>query len=953
MKNHSFLESLAAKCHDEYGRNADQLTVVFPNRRAGLFFRKYLGKLTDKPIWSPRVISLEEFILSKSELTPADHLQLLFILYATYKEVQKEAEDFDKFFFWGEMILKDFNEIDSYLVNPEHIFTVIQSQKELDESFYFLPEEDQKVIKSFWSGFLPKASKTQSNFLSTWRILNALYVKFDEVLRSKGLAYKGMIYKQVATDIANVKSENSDMWFAGFNALTSSEEKIIKHFIKERQAKMIWDVDSYYLKDDYQEAGYFFRQYQNDPVFRNTFPKEIPNKITGKDKKVVVNSVSLGEGQVKAVGVEISKICSEEEFKEENTVVVLPDENLLLPLLNSLPDSLKKVNVTMGYPLKNSGYFTFFEALLDLHANVRQKKDGSRYYYFKNLLSLLNHEVCKMYFLENTERLVGYIHEHNRVYLSEAELQTDESMFYTLFKGAGSVGDLMLYFQDLIEFFQEKPVSALDRTILMNLNLSFKNISKSSIEFGVRLEPDVFRRIYRQLGTSIKVPFSGEPLEGIQVMGVLETRNLDFDNVFILSMNEGVFPSDSSSSSFIPFNIRKAFDLPVMEHHDSLQSYLFYRLLQSANRVNIYYNNISEYNHNGELSRLVKQLEFESGLSIENKALSNPIKARAIKPVVIHKDGRVLEVLNTYLVNGASKQNRLSPSALNTYLDCRLKFYFQYVERIKEPVEVTDDLDPALFGNLLHTSMEYLYKPYVEDGKSRVIEKEEFSGLQKLISAAIGFAFDEHKMSDTRNPQNGRAIIAERVIKRYIEAILKYDEACAPFEIVALEAGSGEGYVLDLPVDVNGRTIQVALKGIIDRIDRKGNAIRILDYKSGRDERKFTKLESLFDRDSTSRNKAVMQIFYYCLLYKARHPDEQLILTPGLFNSRDLFSSDFDVKIKYGRAFLEDFSEVEEEYTELLKNFVGEMFDQEVPFDQTSDTKKCNYCPYVGMCMRN
>lgn len=953
MKNISFLESLAAKCHAHYGCNADQLTVVFPNRRAGLFFRKHLGKLTDKPIWSPKVISLEEFILERSVLTPADHLQLLFMLYSTYKSVQKEPEGFDKFFYWGEMILKDFNEIDSYLVDPEHIFTIIRSQKELDESFYFLAEEDQKVIKSFWSGFLPKASKTQSNFLSTWKVLNALYEKFNEALLSKGLAYKGMIYKQVAADLSTDNKEDSDMWFAGFNALTSSEEKIVKHYIKENQAKIFWDVDGYYLNDNYQEAGYFFRQYQQDSVFKDTFPKEIPNKIATENKKVVVNSVSLGEGQVKGTGMEISKICLEEGFEEENTVVVLPDENLLLPLLNSLPKSLKKVNVTMGYPLKNSGYFTFFEALLDLHASVRQQKDGSKYYYFKNLLTLLNHEVCKMYFPENTEKLLGHIHEYNKVYVSETELQSDQSFFSTLFEGGKNVQELMLYFQEVVAFFLEKPVSVLDRTVLVNLNLSFKNLSKSTIEYGVQLDTDVFRRIYSQLGASIKVPFSGEPLEGIQVMGVLETRNLDFENVFILSMNEGVFPSDSSSSSFIPFNIRKAFDLPVMEHHDSLQSYLFYRLLQNARQVNIYYNNISEYNHSGELSRLVKQLQFESGLKIEKKALSNPIKASVVRPIVIQKDESVLEVLNTYLVGGVGRQNRLSPSALNTYLDCRLKFYFQYVERIKEPVEVSDDLDPALFGNLLHTTMEYLYKPYAEGEERKSLEKEEFSDLKKSIENAMVLAFEAHNMPDSGNPQNGRAIIAERVIKRYIEAILKYDEACAPFEIIALEAGLDEGYVLDLPVEVNGRIFQVALKGIIDRIDKKGEIIRILDYKSGRDERRFGKLESLFERDNTTRNKAVMQVFYYCLLYKARHPQEQRVITPGLFNSRDLFSSDFDVKIKYGRSNLEDFSEVEEEYTSLLKNFVGEIFDQEVHFDQTSDLKKCTYCPYVGMCMRN
>ncbi len=955
MKKQSFLASLAQQCQQEYGHEADRLTVVFPNRRAGLFFSKHLGQLTDKPMWSPQVVSLEDFILSRSTLAVADPLQLICMLYAVYKRVMKNAEGFDRFYYWGEMILKDFGEIDSYLVNPEQIFTVVKSQKELDESFYFLSEEDQKVIKSFWSGFLPKATKTQSDFLNTWKILYALYGQFRAELQEQGLAYKGMIYREVAERIADMQEEYpvSDVWFAGFNAFTSSEEKIIKYFVQEKSARMFWDVDAYYLKDEFQESGFFFRQYRNDPVFGKTFPKELPEAISRIDKKVTVHAVSLIEGQVKAVGEQLEGLAATVDFEEEKTVVVLPDENLLLPLMNAIPETIKKVNITMGYPLKNSRYYSFFDSLLNLHAHVREGKEGKSFFYYKQVQAMLGHEVCRYHFAADVEMLNDYIRKHNSVHLSPEELDDYSALFRQLFVVRTNVEQIVHFFQELMDAFAEKAQSALDKAVLGHLQVALKNILHTSLSYDIALEKDVFVRLYRQLGASVKVPFAGEPLQGIQVMGVLETRNLDFDHVFVISMNEGVFPSDASNSSFIPYNIRRAFDLPVMEHHDALQSYLFYRLFQCATSVDMYYNNISEFNHSGEVSRLVRQLELESDMAIAHQSLVNPVKAAPVRPVVVHKEGWVLESLDQYLVSTDRHYTRLSPSALNTYLDCRLRFFYRYVEKIYEPEEVTDDLDPALFGNLLHTTMEYLYGPYAEGKLPAVLDEQEVNKLTKQVDAAMDFAFSEHKIQDNaRGIADGRTIIARRVIRQYVEAILAYDARSTPFEMLALEAGHKEGYVLDLPIEVDGKSAKVAMKGIIDRIDRKEEVVRILDYKSGRDDRKFPSLESLFDRKHNQRNKAAMQVLYYCLLYRSRHPEYDGVLLPGLYNSRDLFASDFDVKLKMGRSPLHNFAEVEEQYTELLTEFVAEIFDPEIPFDQTDDQKKCGYCPYAGMCMR-
>ncbi|MFY0651750.1 MAG: PD-(D/E)XK nuclease family protein [Cyclobacteriaceae bacterium] len=954
MQNLPFLESLALKCHQHYGTNADRLTIVFPNRRAGLFFRKYLGKLTDKPIWSPQILSLEEFILAKSDLTVADQLQSLVMLYASYKKIHKNAEAFDKFYFWGEMILKDFNDIDNYLVNTEHIFKIVRSQKELDDSFYFLPEEDQKIIKSFWSGFLPKASKTQQDFLNIWQILMELYTDFKSALKNGDLAYKGMIYREVADYIDEVGTDSNDLWFAGFNALTASEEKIIKHYLENDQTRVFWDLDEYYLKSEFQESGTFFREYQRDTLLGKTFPAEIPKNILENPKNINVTSVSLDFGQVKAVGELLSKLANEGNLNEEKTAIILPDEALLFPLLNSIPSNIEKINVTMGLPLNQSHYYSFFESLINLQFNVSNPTDGTTSYYFKHVNAFLKHEVVAKNWAEESERLFQHILDNNLIRIEYKEIPSVSPELTTLFDSKNNLSELLLFLQDMVDKIYDTAANSIDKTVLSHLDVVFKNISKTIQSHDIKLELDSFLRIFRQMGTSVKIPFTGEPLEGIQVMGVLETRNLDFENVFILSMNEGSFPSDGSNSSFIPYNIRKAFDLPTPEQHDALQSYLFYRLFQHSKNVNIYYNNISEFNHSGELSRLVKQLELESGLKIEKKSLINPVKATSIQPITINKDKEILTLLDRYIISDSNNYKRLSPSAFNTYLDCRLKFYFRYLQKINEPDEITDDLDPALFGNLMHHAMEYIYLPYVEDGKPTKVEAKDFDLLYSKVDEAIQFAFTKNRINPVSESNvDGRSIVASRVLHKFLNAILKHDQSTAPFEIVALEADEKDGYFLNLAIEVEGRKMQVALKGVVDRVDKVGNSVRILDYKSGKDERSFSTMESLFDREASNRNKAVMQVLLYCLLYLNKNGMSVDPLVPGLFNSKDILSRDFETNIKYNRKPITDFADIKEEYEEELKKMVAEIFDPKVPFDQTEDIRKCGYCPYSGICMRS
>ncbi|MEQ9305135.1 MAG: PD-(D/E)XK nuclease family protein, partial [Marinoscillum sp.] len=418
----TFIAELAAKILAENAQSLNQVTVVFPNRRAGLFFRKSLAQLISKPIWMPTVISMEDFVRGFSALQKVETLEAIFSLYEVYKAHQKKDETFDQFFFWGEMIMRDFEEIDQYLVNADHLFTSIKTQKELDEEFYFLDEEDKQVIQSFWSSFLPKTTPSQEAFLETWKILRPIYNDFKEQLKAKGLGFGGMIYREVSDKLEDITyDQDRQIYFAGFNALTFAEEKIIKHFVLEFRAKVVWDLDQYYFNNGKQEAGFFLREYAKDSVLRNTFPKELPNRFT-EEKSFEATGVSLEVGQTKALSEHLKALANSGSYDPEKTVVVLPMEHMLFPALHAIPDEIDKVNITMGYPLKDTPVYSMLESVLILqHMRKESVVHGSSFYY-KPLVELLEHPLLFALEAENIKNLIKEIKSRNRITLYQEEL---------------------------------------------------------------------------------------------------------------------------------------------------------------------------------------------------------------------------------------------------------------------------------------------------------------------------------------------------------------------------------------------------------------------------------------------------------------------------------------------------------------------------------------------------
>lgn len=933
------MQALAQNCHEQFGHQCDQLTVIFPNKRAGVYFADHLAQLYDQPVWSPTILSFEEFVEGKQEKNFADDLQMIFILYQAYQRIVKQPEDFDAFFPWGEMILKDFNDIDNYLVDVQHIFRVIKSQKELDEAFRHLSEQDQQTIQNFWKGFLPTPNKKQHEFIATWSILAELYELFNQLLAEKGLIYKGRMFREFAEQKHSLELSQS-IWFAGFNALTKAEEQIIKSYLDQHSADIFWDVDNYYFQDKNQESGEFFRQYELDALFRPGIHRDLKNSIQNDSLQLNVLSAPMGMGQIKGA----IQMLGDQDILNSNlsqTLIVLTDESLLQPLLSALPESVDNFNVTMGWSVAQSRIFILLLKIIRLHEKYDPKNHAI---HLKEVIGLLTYHDLLDISTEEIHEFESSCIEQNTVYPSYEVIVTHFPALKAILSACKDVMELTVRLTSFVADIKTDELSDIEKSAIVLIHGTLKRLNKALDHHDIALGFASFHKLFQKLGTTIKLPLSGDPKQGVQVMGILETRNLSFENVFIIGMNEGHWPKDSSNTSFIPYNIRKAFDLPTIEHQDAMQSYLFYRLLHSTKRMLVTYNNISEFNHNGEPSRYIRQLKYESGLDVHESMLVSPVVAQTDSGITIEKNADIARTMRRYLSNGGSPEHRLSPSALNTYIDCKLRFYFQHIEGIKEPDELLEDMDPSLFGNLLHGAMEHLYS-----GK-KLWAMQDVGDATTHLDDAIRQSFEDQKISNEEF-RTGRQMIAYEVIKAYMEQILAFDQQHAPFEIKGLET---KDYFVDFPIETMQGDAKVGLKGIIDRIDEYAEVTRVLDYKSGRDERKFGPMYDLIDGKSSKRNKAVFQLFYYCMLYKANHPDQNKPIQPGLFNSKDLFSNQFDTLLtqsvdRKSRSVL-DYGDFEEEFTEVLGYLLTEIFNTEVPFTQTEDEQKCQYCTYKNIC---
>jgi len=951
----SFLKEIARKIYEKHP-HLDVLTIVVPNRRAALYFRKHLGEIISQPVFAPNIVTIEDFIAGFSTLKVPDKLDLVHRLHASYREVMGDIpssrnESFDQFYFWGDMLLRDFDEIDKYMVNASGLFKDLRNLKEIESGFDYLTDEQRNFLLEFWRSFGENITENKKKFIEVWAKLYHLYDAYKKQLEAEGLAYEGMLHRKVAESVSpEITGEYNPahLVFAGFNALTKAEEIILTYFA-DRGSAFYWDGDDYYVNNVQQEAGVFFREYQQHASLKKTFPDSFPSNLR-QNKSVNLYGSAQPSGQVKLM----AQVLSDEfgkGLKSEETLIVLPDEKLLMPVLYAIPAHTEKLNVTMGYSLSNTPFFGLVELLVELQISKR-----NTHFNHRPVMTLLGHPYVVAASAAEANAKRKEILQHNWVHIPQSFLATAIPLHRLIFEE--NKEGLLPYITSIIrEIGTLETVTDIDKEFAFQFIRIINRIhdvvgglpADTSSNDKERVKSmKSFLRLFRQLVRAQRIPFSGEPLRGLQIMGVLETRNLDYKNVFILSLNEGVFPSFGSKGSYIPFNVRRAYGLPTVTHQDAMYAYLFYRSLQRAENVFLFYNTETDVLGQGEMSRYLQQLMYESGLKIDRHVLHNPVQPSAVQPIVIQKNEEVLAAIHK-LNEGKGDFRGISPSAINIYLECKLKFYFRHVAGIKEPKEVDEDVDARILGNFLHNVMEEFYKNLKEKKKSTQVDVSDFDGSETMISKLIDKMFIKNfRLNPGEKVEyEGQRFIVREIVNRFAGKILELDRGRAPFIMEAVEA---QGNVYNVKID--HAPGYVIMGGKIDRIDRKENELRIIDYKTGRDKLEFESIPSLFERD-ISRNKAAFQTFLYALLYRVNHSTKDVQVIPGLINRDYLFGKKhefgFTVK-KLGRVAATD--QIMNEFEARLKNVLSEIFDPADVFDQTDQVEICSYCPYKNICYR-
>lgn len=954
-----FLQQIAYLFYQQYGAEVSRLAFVFPNRRTGLFFQKYLSEVADKPLFSPTILTINDLFVQLSGKQTADRINMLFMLYDIYVRHSGSTETFDEFLYWGEMLLNDFDDVDKYMADARMLFTNVTDLREIENDFSFLDAEQIAAIRTFWSSFYPKGdSPNQEEFLAVWKILYTLYNDLRDALAAEGRGYEGMIFREV---VEQMEQNNccdlpyTKVVFVGLNALSVAEERFLIQLQKRGIADFYWDYASDKVTDPNNKASYFVER--NLKNFPSQYPLPAEEKV---DTEIEVIGIPSGIGQAKQVYTLLNELCKEDEMSPEEalrTAIILPDEHLLIPVLNAIPEQIRRINVTMGYPLAGTPVASLMEYILALQKNVRYV-DRQPVFYFRDVLPILNHRYISSTCPEIVNALVKDIAENNRIYISAADLgKTD--LLSVLFL---PVTDVNTFSDYLINVLQElnkvmhalssgeeeedatQRTNDLEQEFIFHYFTTVNRMKEIMQDAGIEMKIDTYFRLLKRVTDTITIPFRGEPLSGLQIMGVLETRALDFDRLIILSMNEGIFPLRKAANSFIPYNLRRGFGLPTYEHQDSVWAYHFYRLIYRASHVSLLYDTRSNGLQTGEVSRFVHQLHYHYEVPLQNKLLVYNVSSAKTPALQVKKTDEVMQRLNAFHKGGS---RAISASAVNTYLDCPLKFYFSVVEGIQEEEEVSETIESNVFGSILHKVMEELYMPLC----GKIVTADLLKAIKKdtpVLTGAIARAFAEiFFMSDVVRPLTGQNFLIGEMIRKYVEKILERDSKLTPFRYIESERKINRLFTLG-----DNRT-EIQLKGFIDRIDEVRDAVRIIDYKSGSGTSVFTSVESLFDKEDKDRAKAVMQVFMYSWMLGAAPAGKTI--QPGIYYMRTLFSDSFDASVsrRIERTKTEpvtDFSAYSEAFEGELRRCLDEIFGRETPFTQTTTEKACAWCPFKDIC---
>ncbi|MDD2292873.1 MAG: PD-(D/E)XK nuclease family protein [Bacteroidales bacterium] len=951
----AFLSQVARSFYSRHGDGVSELCFVFPNRRSSLFFQKYLGQCASKPIFSPTLLTINDLFVNLSGYTLVNKIEALYILYQHYSLLTGNGESFDEFVYWGDVLLNDFDDIDKYMADVGKLFANVKDLKDLDTGYEYLSETQISAIRQFWGNFLSNPAshelvvaqphKAEGSidkkqlFRETWSVLYPLYCDFKADLESRGMAYEGMIYRHVSEILSGAKGEPSQklamtdtlrgygpIIFVGQNALNKCEKVLLSFIRDELGGDFYWDYYGDMVTDRENKSSLFM--HENVELFPSLYPLSLQDNTVTRKPHYKIVSVSSATGQAQKVSLILSELLREQPEVAEETAIVLPDENLLAPMLNAIPEEIKAVNVTMGSPLSNTSVSTFMLLIEQLQKN-RRVSGGSVWFYHKNVTALIEHPFVAAIAYGQAQKLKKEIRDGNIIFVSQKELTAAGEIFALLFGSPDSSEEIPDYQIAILQYVQ-KYLPDIDREYAYNY---YKSVVKIR-DLHIPMEPQTYYRLLAQLVAVITIPFRGEPLSGVQIMGPLETRALDFKNVIMLSVNEGTFPSKSVSSSFIPYNLRRGFDLPTYEFQDSISAYHFYRSIFRAENVILLYTSNTDGLRSGEVSRYVKQLKYHYQVPLEEVVTTYSLKGEAdIEPTSVVKSDEVMARLYERFIDGNSS---FSASSINEYIGCSLKFYYSHVLKIKKEDEVVEELDAGLFGSVFHSVMEQLYSGDIQHelhSEELDLKLKDTKRLDKLIDEAFEQVAVIKKIE-------GRNLITKELIKRFVLQVLKIDRGMTPFVYVGSEKK------MNATLSVMGGQKSVNLFGIIDRMDSNiaSNICRIVDYKTGKVDNSatFKEVADLFDPSNAHRPYIALQLMFYNLL--ARSHNASVNYSTCVYALREIFES-----VPHNYIFSD---EQIDEFKRCLAALIDELFNPEIPFVANPQGGVCTFCDFQQLCNR-
>ena len=1013
--NKTFLEYVAEDIISKYGTDLSRIAVVFPNKRAALFLNEHLARLAGQPVWSPAYITISDLFRQHTDLKTADPIKLICDIHKSFTKCTGIDETLDHFYGWGQLLLADFDDIDKNMADADSIFCNLKDIHELDDISY-LDDEQKEMLARFFANFSDDIdSELKKRFLSLWSHFGDIYHDYNRRLTEQGIGYEGAIYRKVASE-QTLHLKYDKYLFVGFNLLQKVERVLFSRLMKEGKAKFYWDFDEYYMPSTSPlpsggalvggygipaiptqptcsvgalVGGYGIPAIPTQPTCSggalpggalvssaptNLNLSDFPNELDNTDSDIYANMRRPKRIRFISSPTENAQARFAANWLLENhryragrkTAVVMCDESILLPLMHSLPPEADKVNITSGFPLAMTPVASLVMLLFDLYTlGLRKKGTAFNPHYLKKLMAHpYARHLQEVHLKEmNDVHLKGVhlsqVHQPNS---TSAQPTTQHSTFKTQNSILHHIATLVKQ----VGIATKPEGDPLTQESVFRMYTILNRLATLADSGDLLVDNTTLRRLVSQLVSTSSIPFHGEPVVGVQIMGVLETRNIDFDNVLLLSCNEGNMPKGINDSSFIPYTIRKAHHLTTIDNKVALYSYYFHRLLQRAHDITIAYNNSTDNGHTGEMSRFMLQLLVESGQKINHYSLTAKNHPTPLMPKPIRKDETVLSKLQQI--------SRLSPSALNTYIRCPLAFYYQYIAHIQEPAPDPETIDNRLFGNIFHRAAYLIYKDITD--RSPLIEKahiQAYLSNRTLLTNVVDRAFQAEQCT----PNNGLQIINREVIIQYITKLLKIDQQLCPFSILAMEeeakvytqlsftttpshhltTSPGGALVSSAPT----KQYNLTIGGIIDRLDiltdkQTGKPrIRVVDYKTGNQPSSPIKnIDEIFDPNNirSKHSNYYLQAILYSLIVSrserwnpAGHP-----VSPALLFIKQAPAAHYDPTLHIDKHPISDVTVYEEEFLTKLKHTLADIYSPDTPFTPTDDRKKCELCPYRMLC---